>query len=376
MEEKMKNKRSFIIMVLILILTISMFVGCSDSNSENENNDENVEEPSNVDERKKIGMVVKSTNAEYIQAFIIGAEQTSEELGIDISIVDAQGDSMKIMNAIDNFLVQGIDGFILAGAVDLVTLVPGIEKLNEENIPVFALDTCPEGGYVDMFLTFDLIESSEKAANQMIEGLKEANNGEVPEGVVVEITGSLVDMFAKDCHTGFENVISEYPQLTIAQGEGNWNNEDSYNRTSDLFSRFGDEIVAVYVHTPDIMGAGAVSAIENSSRNPEDYFISGICIGSEGLDLLKEGKLYAVVEQPALDSSIMAVTYLNDIFNGKEIPKIGDTVVEEGALWSPAKVIENTYADGGRTMIMQGPLVPQEVSPDNEKLWENRLGLE
>ncbi|MEL7648687.1 MAG: sugar ABC transporter substrate-binding protein [Sedimentibacter sp.] len=370
----MKKIKVFLTTVMV-ILMFSLTVGCGSQSkpSSTENTDNKGSTTGNSAERKKIGMVVKNTNSEYIQAFIIGATQTCEELGIDLVVTDAQADSLKIMDAIDTFIVQDIDGFILAGAEDLVTLVPGIEKLNEAKIPVFALDTCPEGGYVDMFLTFDLQASSEKAARQMVEGIKKANNGQVPEGVVIEITGSLVDMFTTECHNGFIKVMEEYPQLTVVQGEGKWNNDDSYNRTSDLLTRYGDEVVAVYVQTPDIMGSGAVAAIENAGKNPADYFISGICIGLEGIDLLNKGKLYAVVEQPALDSSILAVRYLNDIFNGKEIPKVGDTVKEEGALWSPATVIENTFADGGTTMILLGPLVPQEVSSDNEKLWENRI---
>ena len=145
------------------------------------------------EDAKTIGMVVKNTSAEYIQAFIIGAQETCDKYGFDLKVVDAQGDSLKIMDAIDNFIVQGIDSYIQAGAVDLTTLVPGIEKLNEEGIPVFALDTCPEGGHVDMFITNDLVDSSRKAAEQMIQGIRDANGGEVPEGVIIEITGALVD---------------------------------------------------------------------------------------------------------------------------------------------------------------------------------------
>jgi ribose transport system substrate-binding protein len=254
-----------------------------------------------------------------------------------------------------------------------VAVIPGIQSLNERGIPVFALDTCPSGGTVDMFLTFDLIESTKRAATQMIEGLKAKNNGEVPTGVVIEITGALVDMFAQECSEGLKQALADYPQLTIVQGEGKWFNDDAFARTGDLLTRYGDEVVAVYCQTPDIMGSGTISAIENAGLDPADYFVSGICIGSEGIELLKQGKLYAVVEQPALSSAILAVQYLNDIFNGKELPKVGDTVTEEGALWSPAYVLENEYADEGLTMILQGPLVPQETDPNNPLLWENIL---
>ena len=71
---------------------------------------------------------------------------------------------------------------------------------------------------------------------------------------------------------------------------------------------------------------------------------------------------------------MMAVEYLNKIFNGEEIPQVGDTITEEGALWSPAYVIENEFADSGATMILQGPLVPQDCDPNDSLLWENRIG--
>ena len=322
---------------------------------------------------KTIGMVVKYAQSEFIQAFIIGARETCEKYNYELKVVDAQADSVKIMDAIDQFITQDIDAFIMAGAEDLVTLVPGIERLNEEDIPVFALDTCPEGGKVEMFITNDIIESTVKAASQMIEGIKGAHDGEVPEGVIIEITGALVDMYTDDCHEGLMKVLDEYPQLTVVQGEGNWNNEDSYARASDLLTRYGDDVVGIYVHTPDIMGSGVVSAVETAGLNPEDYFISGICIGKEGIELLKSGKLYAVVEQPALDASILTIEYIHDLFEGKALPEPGDTVTEEGALWSPAEVIENTYADEGRTMIIQAPLIPQECDPNDPQLWENRI---
>ena len=320
----------------------------------------------------QIGMVVKYANMEFIQALMIGVKNKCAELGYkEPLITDAQADTTKILNAIDNYIAQDIDAFILGGAEDLVSLVPGIEALNEAGIPVMAVDTCPEGGHVDLFITNDIVESSERAAAQMIEGIKEKHNGEVPEGTIIEITGALVDMYTTDCHTGFEKVISQYPQLTVVQGEGNWNNDDSYNRCSDLLTAHEEDCVGIYVHTPDIMGSGVVSAVEAHNLNPADYCISGICIGMEGIELIKQGKLYCVVEQPALQAAEMAVEYIDVMLKGGEIPPVGTKIEEEGALWSPAEFIENTYANSGETLILQAPLVPQEAPADSDQIWEN-----
>jgi ribose transport system substrate-binding protein len=121
------------------------------------------------------------------------------------------------------------------------------------------------------------------------------------------------------------------------------------------------------------MGAGAVTAIEAAGLDPADYGICGICIGPEGIELIKQGKLLAVVEQPAYDSAVLAVKYLVDKLDGKPVPQIGDTIVAEGELWSPAHVIENPWADEGVFISFQGPLVPQEVGVDDPRLWENKI---
>jgi len=348
--------------LLIMMLGVAfVFVTCSDGSA------------APADKKQVIGMLVKDATAEYIQAFMIGAQNYCDEHDIEIKIIDGGYDTMKFLDAINQYLMQGIDGFIIAAVEDPIAIIPGIESLNEKGIPIMALDTCPSGGKVDMFITFDLVDSSRKAAEQMIEGIKAANDGQVPKGVIIEITGALVDMFAQECMKGVKQVIDQYPQLTLVQGEGKWFNEDAFNRTADLLTRYGDEVVGIYCQTPDIMGSGTVAAVESLGRDPKNYFISGICLGSEGIALLKEGKLHAVVEQPALSSAVFAVQYLDDLYNGRPIPKIGDTVEEKGALWSPARVIENEHADEGATMILQGPLVPQEVSPDDERLWENIL---
>ena len=58
-----------------------------------------------------------------------------------MKIKNGQDDSLKIMDIMDNAITQSADGFIMAGAVDLKAIVPGIERLNEAGIPICALDS-------------------------------------------------------------------------------------------------------------------------------------------------------------------------------------------------------------------------------------------
>ena len=191
--------------------------------------------------------------------------------------------------------------------------------------------------------------------------------------MVIEITGALGDAFTNECTAGFHSVVDQFKQLKVVQGEGKWNNTDSFARTSDLLTRHRGKVVGIYVHTPDIMGPGVVKAVEQAGLNPADFSISGICMGPEGRDLIKEGKIYTIVNQPALVASELGVELLHDIIMGKkDLPREGDVIEREGTLWSPATVIKNPRCEGLQIKL-NAPAVPFEAEPDDPRLWENIL---
>jgi ribose transport system substrate-binding protein len=124
--------------------------------------------------------------------------------------------------------------------------------------------------------------------------------------------------------------------------------------------------------TPDVMGAGVVKAIESAGKNPEDFSISGFCLGPEVLEYIKEGKVKAVVPQWTFGPAKLAVNILYKMCRGEEVPKLGDVIVEEGVEWSPAEVIENHLAEG-LFIKLSSLIVPAEMSVDDDRLWENHM---
>jgi ribose transport system substrate-binding protein len=317
------------------------------------------------------GMTVRDASAPYMAAMIHGAEAAAAKLGAKLVVLDSKNDVLQQLNQMDSLLAQGVSGLLFGGTIDTAAVIPGIKKFNDRKIPIMALDNSPEGGKVDLWLSFDITESSKKAAELFVAKLKE-KHGADPKGVVIEITGALGDAFTNECTAGFHSVIDAYKGIQVAQGEGKWDNDASFQRTTELLTKYGKKVIGIYVHTPDIMGTGTVKAVEQAKLKPADYFITGICMGPEGRDLIKEGKIYAIVNQPALDAATLAVQYLWDLNHGKAIPKVGDTVKVDNALWSPAEVVKNPLCEGA-FMKLQGPVVPLQVSPDDARLWENQI---
>jgi ribose transport system substrate-binding protein len=318
-----------------------------------------------------IGFVTYDLTVSYQRMMIEAAQKKADELGIKLIVLSSDWDATKHLNVIDNFITMGVDGFISGSDPDPSAVIPGIKKLNEAGIPVIDLDNGALGGKVDYYIGFDIKESSAKAAEMMMQELKSRNNGQIPSGVVIEVMGELIEGFASECSKGFHSVIDQYKELKVIQGDGQWNNDSAFNVVSDFLTRFGDEVVAIYVHTPDCMGVGTVNAIKAAGMDTKKMVLTGICIGPEGIELLKKGEVTSIVEQPIGVSAEMAVELLNKIITKQPgLPKIGDTIIQEGAVWSPAAVIESPYADGAYIKLT-GPLVPQEVLPDDPRLWEN-----
>ena len=320
----------------------------------------------------RIGLVTYDITTSYQRVMVESARKKAEELGIELIAFSSDWDAMKHLDIIDNFITMGVDGFISGSDVDPSAVVPGIKKMNEAGIPVTDTDNGALGGKVDYYIGFDIKESSASATRVFVEELKNRNNGEIPPGVVIEVMGELIEGFAYECTKGFHSVIDDYKQLKIVQGDGQWNNDDAFTVVSDFLTRFGDEVIAIYCHTPDCMGIGTVNAIRAAGMDPKDLVLAGICIGPEGIELLKNGEFTCIVEQPIDIAGEMAVELLYKIITKQpDLPQIGDTIIQEGALWSPAEVVVNPFADEGAWVKLRGARIPQDASPDDPRLWEN-----
>jgi len=319
-----------------------------------------------------IGLVVRDLTASYQIATVKAAQKKAEELGIEL-IVQQAFDASRYLDTIDNFITMEVDGVIFGAIPDPSAVLPGTKKLTEVfGIPLIDTDTAALGGKIDYYIGFDIKDSSARATEVMMQELKSRNNGQVPSGVVIEVMGDLQEGFASECSKGFHSVIDQYKELTVVQGDGQWNNDDVFRIVSNFITRFGDKVVAVYVHTLDCMAVGSINAIKAAGIDPKNIVSAGICIGPEAIELLKKGEFTVAIEQPMDISGEMAVELLYKIITKQAgLPKIGDTIIKEGALWSPAEVVESPYADGAYIKL-KGPLVPQEVLPDDPRLWENR----
>ena len=358
----MKNVCSFLCFLIVLLLVITTGIAASGQSGENKQEKE-----------VTFGLCTRDFAQPFLRAMVEAAKKRAKELNVNLVVLSPNDDALKHLDIIDNLITMEIDGFISGNLIDANTIIPGIKRMNDAGIPIIALDESPKGGKVEYFISCDIQESSKRAAETMIQELKDRNNGQIPEGVVIEVMGDLLEGFAGECSKGFHSVVDQYKELTVVQGEGGWNNDQSFSLVSDFLTRFKDQVVAIYVHTPDVMGTGVAKAVQESGLDSKEIVKAGYCIGPEGIELINNGDFHCIVEQPITIAVEMAINLLYDmIVTEQPVPKIGDTLIEEGALWSPAEVLENPFCDGAYIKL-SAPRVPQDVSTEDTRLWENNV---
>lgn len=368
-------------LVVIIIIAMSLMgISCKEATTGTTAAEETAAEETAEGDTLTFGMAIKWAGVPYVQAFMNGANDRAKELGINIIFKDSDDNPDEALNIIDSFISQGVDGYIHVSTSNEVAAVPGLIKMNEAGIPIAAMDVPvggTAGGDVAVYVNPSNTVGGKKAAEAMIQGIKNKNGGEVPEGVVIQVAVGYATLWSQTILAGFDEVFSQYPQVTIAQGEGHDSNIDTDEVVSDLLTRYGDEVIGIFTDTAETQAVGAASAVEAAGLDPADYFISGYCMGPEVRDAVKDGRIYAVSHHASYDCGYLAVGYLYDFIKGTPLPKIGDQVVDETAIWSPAQVQEYPgNPDYGIFVELSTSVVGLTeglVNPDDPRLWENKM---
>ncbi|MGQ9623581.1 MAG: substrate-binding domain-containing protein [Candidatus Caldatribacteriaceae bacterium] len=216
--------------------------------------------------------------------------------GIEVISLEAENSVSKQISIIEDMIVKGVNGVLLV-PIEVEAIIPGIEALNKANVPVVTVDRrIKEGAPVQVLchVGADNVEGGRKAARFIVEKLTE-KYGE-PKGMVIELTGTPGAGPAIDRSAGFNEIIKQYPNITVKSQTANFRREDGMKVMED-FIMSTPQIDAVF-GANDEMVLGAIQAIEASGKlDVKEVVTVGFDALPEALKLIKEGILDATIEQ-------------------------------------------------------------------------------
>lgn len=265
--------------------------------------------PSKKDEGEKIkiGLSVSTLNNPFFVSLKNGVVKEAKKQGAEVVVVDAQNDSAKQVNDVEDLLQQGVDA-LLINPTDSAAISTAVQSANSIGVPVVTLDRSTEKGDVASFVASDNVKGGQMAADYIVE--------QVGEGAkVAELEGVPGASATRERGKGFHNIADKKLDVTAKQ-TANFDRTKGLNVMENLLQGNPD-IKAVFAHN-DEMALGALEAINSSGR---DVIVVGFDGNEDAVKAVEAGKLAATVaQQPELIGKL-AVGAASDVLAGKKVEK-------------------------------------------------------
>jgi ABC-type sugar transport system substrate-binding protein len=298
-----------------------------------------------------------------IQAGLVNG---AEAKGWEVLTTTSGGDPQKQLNDIRDFIAQGVDA-IVAVPDDSAGICLAVQEAKDAGIPFYTIDRSPSGCEITMTVLSDNYMAGQQSGEAIVEFLTE-RHGE-PRGTVLEITGNLAQNVAQLRGGGFNDVISQYPDITVISKVGDWDSAKATDIVRDVATTEAD-LDAIYMHSDCAYGPSVVQTLNEvgraATRDEEGYiFLAGVDGCLVALDFIRDGVFGQSSNQPIPDFGALAVRYIEQELSGQPIEP--GEVTEEGALWSPARIEDSEV--GPQLFLATTSVGPDNV--DDERLWGN-----
>lgn len=256
----------------------------------------------------KIGLSISTLNNPFFVSLKDGVVEEAAKLGMEVVIVDAQNDSAKQSNDVDDLIQQGVN-VLLINPTDSSAISTVVQSANSLGIPVITLDRSAEKGDVKALVASDNVKGGQMAAEYIVEQLGEGTK-------VIELEGVPGASATRERGKGFHDVADTKLKV-VAKQSADFDRTKGLNVMENLLQGNPD-VKAVFAHN-DEMALGAIEAIQSSGK---DIMVIGFDGNDDALNSIKAGKLTATVAQQPKLIGQLAVQAAKDVQQGKAVEKI------------------------------------------------------
>ncbi|GGF90876.1 ribose import binding protein RbsB [Paenibacillus albidus] len=264
-------------------------------------------DPVGSKEQKKIGLSISTLNNPFFVSLKDGVVAEAEKQGIQVIVVDAQNDSAKQTNDVDDLIQQGVDALLINPA-DSAAISTAVQSANSVGIPVITLDRSADKGEVAALVASDNVKGGRMAAEHFVEQLGEGAK-------VIELEGVPGASATRERGKGFHEVADQKLDV-VAKQSADFDRSKGLNVMENLLQGNPD-VQAVFAHN-DEMALGAIEAIQSSGK---DIPVIGFDGNDDAIQSIQDGKLTATVAQQPVLIGQLAVQASLDVLEGKQVEK-------------------------------------------------------
>lgn len=235
----------------------------------------------------KIGLSISTLNNPFFVAVRDGVATEAKQESMELKVADAQNDSAKQGNDIDDLIQQRVD-VLLINPVDSAAVSSAILAANQAGIPVITLDRSADKGQVVSLIASDNVAGGKMAAEFILAKLGK-------NAKVAELEGIPGASATRERGQGF-HLVADNNLNVVAKQAADFDRAKGLNVAENMLQAHSD-IQAIFAQN-DEMALGAVEAVKSTGRN---ILIVGFDGSSDGIKAVKAWQMTATVaQQPEL----------------------------------------------------------------------------
>jgi len=237
-----------------------------------------------------IGSTIPTFNHPFFVAMRKGLEEEAKAQGATINVVDGKNDPQAQLSAIDTFAVKKVNALILC-PTETKTLVPGVEKANQVNIPVITVNRVVDGGNVVTYVGADDKEGGKLQGQAVLEALPKG-------GKIVLLQGIIGSSPQRDREAGLEEALKGKSGYQIVQRTPyDFDRTKGVSAMETVLLKFPKGTIDAVVAQSDDGALAAADVCAQKGRS--ELKIIGFNGESDAFKYIDEGKIYATILQDA-----------------------------------------------------------------------------
>lgn len=300
-------KKKVVTMLLAGLMTVALAACSVEGESSGSGGGGN--SSTNDGEVGKVGFSISTLNNPFFVSMADGAEAKAEELGIDLTVVDAGNDTAKQSSDIEDLIATGIE-VLIVNPEDSASVTPAVSNAISQGIKVIAVDRTVDGADVDCYIGTDNVAAGELAGNYLVDHLESGDQIAILEGIPGASS-------AIDRDEGFHNAVDGKLEVVSSQ-TANYDRAEGLTVTENILQANPD--IKAILAANDEMALGAIEAVEAAGKEPgKDILVTGFDAGDDAIQSVKDGKMLFTVEQQTTEMGQMAVESAEKMMKGEEV---------------------------------------------------------
>jgi ribose transport system substrate-binding protein len=269
---------------------------------------------------KKIVFIVHGDHP-WTTACINGATKVANAYNMSFKPLSPNWD-LAVQNQMIDQAINERPDMILLIPLDAKTAPQQARKINQAGIPLIMFNTLPDAAAMDFAIAWtgpDDFGQFRLLARTFADELRRRNPGAKELGVAyVQHAPGGSPYFAR-CFGPISELAGYAPEIkTLDKQAPGFEADKTMQLVSDWLTRFGPNLKGIIAADDSAQSLGIIEALKKAGRT--DVLVVAAGNSKVGMDLVKDGGLFAITYQTAEGDGALAVQTAADWFNGKEIP--------------------------------------------------------